>query len=418
MNLDDSSGRILRFLDRMLVPPSEKIARQVGDAGRSCCADAPVPTLSPGVLWEGVFQGWSGYAKANRELLFRTANHLYVQIVHALRTGSTDEATDLRLSAHEKTRVARSCPFLRFFGPDAKHLPGDRKKIVFTMMETEVVHPDMVDLINGRFDELWTPTNWGLEAFRRSGVAIPSRAVPLGVDSSVYRPIPGARLPACALLSRGGSREKEIPEGFLFLSVGLPSFRKGFDLLCDAFEEAFSGRDDVALVCAVTHSTANVEALSRCAGMKSRIYALEGSFDEHRMARIYSSCNAYVSASRGEGWNLPMCEAAACGLPVIIPRNTTHPEVSGGEDCAFLFDPEGLGPCPSAEAVSPWYKGMPFSVFGKRSRGQLVGLLRHVERDRADAQRKASRFRHRVITELAWESGAETITRRLLEEQG
>lgn len=400
--------RYVRFLDRMLVPPFEKIARQTGQA------DIPVPTLSPGVLWEGVLTGWSGYAKANREILFRVANRLHVELRHVFRASWSCDPVDARLSVHERLRVAPSCPFLRFFGPDAYDIPEGRFRIAYTMMETEIVHPDMVSEINARYDELWTPTSWNAGTFKGSGVKIPIRVMPLGVDPLVYRPIRGAELPGYHPLSRGAAGSR--PSGFVFLSVGLPSFRKGFDLLASAFEEAFAGDEGAALVCAVTHATSNTETLSGCAGMKSRIYALEGPRDEHGMAHVYSASSAYVTCSRGEGFNLPLVEAAACGLPVICPRNTTHEEVVGRD--AFFFDPEGTATAPGAEKVSPWYEGMPFSAFGRRSRGQLVELLRHVRQDSIGVRETASRLKKRVRESLTWDRAATLVSRRLLEVQG
>lgn len=414
----ENAPRVTRFLDRMLVSPAEKIARQEGAMGKRCCTDPqgePVSKLAPGVVWEGVFTGWSGYAKANRELMFRTANTLYVELIHALKPGWEHPPTELRLSAHERTRVAPSAPFLRFFGPDAKTLPEKRRRIIYTMMETETVHPDMVDQINRRFHELWVPSNWNAGTFRSSGVTLPIKVSPLGVDTTLYRPIKNATMPECTVISRGAKGVREVPKGFIFISVGLPSFRKGFDLLSKAFEIAFAGDEEAALVCAVTHGSANVESLAGCRDMKSRVYALEGEFDEHQLARIYSASNAYATCSRGEGWNLPICEASACGLPVICPRNTTHEEVMGKQ--AWFFDVEKYEPLPNAASVSPWYEGMPLSVFGKKSLDQLVQILRHVRTNCRDVRVHAERGRKRMATEFTWDRAAALLSSRLLEMQ-
>lgn len=409
--------RLVRFLDRMLVSPAEKIARQTESMGTGCCTGKDVEVFSPGVLFEGVFTGWSGYAKAGREIVFRLANHLYVQLAHSLRPGWSHPPSEARISALERTRVPETSPWIRFFGPDSKATPtGKRKRIIYTMMETERIHEDMVRQVNEKFDELWTPTQWNLEAFVRSGLKVPGKTVHLGVDGVTYRPIPGSKLPACKLLSTSKAGRIETPEGFLFISVGLPSFRKGFDLLSRAFEIAFAKDPDAALVCAVTHSSANVEALASCSKMKSRIYALEGQYDEHQMAKIYSACQAYATASRGEGWNLPLCEASACGLPVICGNNTSHNEVAGKD--AFMFKAEGTAPVVGAESVSPWYKGVPFTVFGKKSLAELVDLLRLVRANGRGVRNKAEALRRKMLWEWTWDSAAKTVAARALEAQG
>lgn len=43
---------------------------------------------------------------------------------------------------------------------------------------------------------------------------------------------------------------------------------------------------------------------------------------------LYNCCDVYVSASGGEGFGLPVCEAGACGKTFVVPDNTTGPEFS------------------------------------------------------------------------------------------
>lgn len=43
---------------------------------------------------------------------------------------------------------------------------------------------------------------------------------------------------------------------------------------------------------------------------------------------LYNSADLFVSTSGAEGWNLPLCEAAACGLPVVLPKYSGAWEVA------------------------------------------------------------------------------------------
>jgi glycosyltransferase involved in cell wall biosynthesis len=372
--------------------------------------------LSPGVLWEGVFDGWSGYTKLSYEIIHRISNHLHVEAKHALRCGGRNGDLDHRIRFYQQNKVSPTSPYVRAFGPDVAVMPpGERRRIVFTMMETEVVHPEMVELIN-RFDECWAPTQWGLDAFRRSGVRVPFLQIPLGVDSIVYRPIEGATLPECKLVSTPYAGLSQVPDEFLFLTVGLPSVRKGFDVLTEAFEKAFSGNDDVALICAVTHfNDSDTTIFDLCRSMKSKIYMLNGSFDEHEMAKIYNACDAYVTASRGEGWNLPLVEASACGLPSIVPRHTSHPEVAG--ENAFMYNCDGVGELPGSENISKWYKGMPFPILGKRAKKELTELLKFVASGDPEIAVKTNATRERTISKWSWDNCASIVAKRLLELQ-
>ncbi len=41
--------------------------------------------------------------------------------------------------------------------------------------------------------------------------------------------------------------------------------------------------------------------------------------DKHELIRLYKSCDAFISAHRGEGFGLKILDGMACGLPVITP---------------------------------------------------------------------------------------------------
>lgn len=370
------------------------------------------------VLWAGHLYDYSGYGKANREMIFRVANSINVRLDTTHQEPvAVSEYERSRLDAFKGTLIGEKAPLLRFFGPDFQTEKNGRHRIVWTMMETYKAHPDMVKLINEEFDELWTPTEWNRQVFVDSGVKVLSRTVPLGVNTLIYRIMKRQKLPPCRLLSTSKAGAIGVPEGFIFLSVGLPSFRKGFDAIANAMDKVFARKSDVHFVIALTHSLPdwNHKVYQQFASYKSRIWALEGKFDEHALARIYNACDCYVSASRGEGWNLPVCEASACGLPVICPDNTSHPFVVGKD--AFMFKCDPPARCPEVEAVSGWYREMPFSVIGKKSVDELAELMRFVHSKDSTVRLKTVALRNRMLTEWTWDKSAEFAAFRLMEVQ-
>jgi glycosyltransferase involved in cell wall biosynthesis len=52
--------------------------------------------------------------------------------------------------------------------------------------------------------------------------------------------------------------------------------------------------------------------------------------DPLAMAGMYNSLDVYLSPSKGEGFGIPVIEAQACGVPVIVANNTAQPELCGG----------------------------------------------------------------------------------------
>ena len=59
-----------------------------------------------------------------------------------------------------------------------------------------------------------------------------------------------------------------------------------------------------------------------------RIYLLHGSMNRHEMNSLYKhpKIKCLVSATRGEGFGLPMLEASVAGLPVIATDWSSHTE--------------------------------------------------------------------------------------------
>lgn len=378
----------------------------------------PPKKFPPGVLWVGHLYQYTGYGKANREILFRLANSMSVRIDDAHKEPVyVKEDLRARLDVHKNVLVSPKAPLLRMMGPDHISQPS-RHRIVWTMQETsERVHEDMVKRANANFDELWTPSKWNLDVFKQSGVRVPGRVMPLGVDPSVFRCDLSQPFPNCRLISTSRRGLIASPRGFIFLTVGLPGFRKGWDVIADAMELAFSKTHSVHFVIALTHSPAawNEKVYKQFANYKFPIWTLEGSFEEHELARVYSSANAYVSASRGEGFNLPAAEAASCGSPVIVPENTCHPEIFGPE--AFLFKPDGVKTYPEGDWISDWYKGQLFSRFGKPSIRRLAEILEHVHRGGSDVNSRRTALKKKIRSVYTWDAAAARAATLLLEVQ-
>jgi glycosyltransferase involved in cell wall biosynthesis len=413
-DLEDASPGFLGFLDRMLRPQEEKIRRSVPRAGGCCNESKPVYVDSPAVLWTGIFGGYSGYAKANREILLRLANTLNVVPQHGINPTWSNPYEEMRIEALGRFRVPEGTPHVRFLTPERKEILPRTHRILYTMMETEIVHPEMIDRMNQNYDEIWTPTQWNAATFQNSGLEVPIQVVPLGVNPRIYAPGPKGVMPLGMLRTTGLANTVEVPSGFVFLSVFTPSFRKGTLQLLRAFEDAFSDDPEAGLILATTHCDPAKLPMPDPTS-KAKVWVVEGRFTERDMANLYRSCDAYVSASLGEGWNLPYLEAAACGLPVIAPRNSSHPEIFGSD--GFLFETDGFAEVPGSMSESAWFEGMPFSYLGPKAHASLVDVLRHVRACGPDVKAQTMRLPVRAHVDYSWEKSLDKIVPRLLELQ-
>jgi glycosyltransferase involved in cell wall biosynthesis len=63
-------------------------------------------------------------------------------------------------------------------------------------------------------------------------------------------------------------------------------------------------------------------------GVGPKFYLLHGDMKEEEVAALYRhpKVKALVSLTRGEGFGLPLLEAASCGLPVIVTNWSAHTE--------------------------------------------------------------------------------------------
>lgn len=173
-----------------------------------------------------------------------------------------------------------------------------------------------VDVIARQYDELWVHTHWIREQAIRAGVpARRVRVVPLGCDTSLFRPGgPVFRLPT----------SKRVR----FLFVGGAIHRKGIDVLLEAWRAAFTSRDDVCLVVKTNPRDVFYKGIDWLERVREQaadpagaeILCVDRLLSPDRLAALYRSCQAAVFPYRAEGFGLPILEAMASGCPPVVPR--------------------------------------------------------------------------------------------------
>lgn len=143
-----------------------------------------------------------------------------------------------------------------------------------------------------------------------------------------------------ALLHASKKLDINVGSKFNFLTVGQMTSRTPE---CDRkntfntikwFCEAFAGNRDVGLIIKTNNGRdtkidrkVTIDTLKQVLahvrkGDLPRVHLLHGCMSDDEMASLYKhdSVKAFVTFSRGEGFGLPMLEAAASGLPIIAPN--------------------------------------------------------------------------------------------------
>lgn len=137
-----------------------------------------------------------------------------------------------------------------------------------------------------------------------------------------------------------------------FLMVGTIEPRKGQKQTLAAFELLWKQGVDANLVIVGKQGwmvDSLVDRLRRHPELNKRLFWLEGISDEY-LEKIYAASTCLIAASEGEGFGLPLIEAAQHKLPIIARDIPVFREVAG-EHAVFFSD---LKVEPLAEVVASW----------------------------------------------------------------
>jgi glycosyltransferase involved in cell wall biosynthesis len=253
---------------------------------------------------------FSHIASKNPFLSFGKAGKFITQELKALCESRTDlkwvedpKRADLQVylgipHAHQEERWRRHCDLY----------------IWFTMWESPEVPLDWVDAVNNA-DAACYPCQWVAEQYEKRGAKVPRFVVPLGVDTDHYRP---------------RMAPKAEGEPFTFLWVGFSpghinhfssgkyfGDRKRGWLARAIFEELPIRNARLILKGAPwPNGRKNFKHITRHG---NEIWELAEWLPENEMLSLMQSADAFVWPTWGEGFGMPPLEAAACGVPAIMP---------------------------------------------------------------------------------------------------
>lgn len=378
------------------------------------------------VVWRGSFTDLGGYANMNREIVLRLAHHGFSVKIEMLKTGlQVDPSTLNLLRAMESSRLANesSCPLVIGFTP--MPVRASRKVIFYTMMETQRLHPEFVSRCNQSASEVWVPCGFYERVFRESGVMKPITVIPLGVNQHLY--VPGSPPPSVSYEEMpSGARTQRVVGGYKFMSLFGWSYRKGTDVLCRSFLKEFDASDDVALVIYSRYMGSAAEVhkeyvraeirgyYAECGKPNpARIYYCGDEIPIPDLPGAYCAADCFVFCSRGEGFGLPVIEAAACGLPIVSSYNTSMTSYLD-DDCARLVRPEGVAPANDKLTwISGYYRDQEFAVMGDASIAEFGAHMRALASNPQEGAAMAKKLRDKVLEKYTWDVCTMRVAQRL-----
>jgi len=110
---------------------------------------------------------------------------------------------------------------------------------------------------------------------------------------------------------------------YRFYYIGAWNLRKNPEDLVRAYCRAFDRTDnvDLTLMCAGASSEAAtlVRMATGLAGEQAPIHIETARVSDHHIRELHATSHCFVSASRGESWNLPCFDAMLAGRHIIVP---------------------------------------------------------------------------------------------------
>jgi glycosyltransferase involved in cell wall biosynthesis len=355
--------------------------------------------------WQSILNFPTGYAMSCREIL-RACEAEGIRVAYEYVYGpgtpfparEDENARDYVLNVISARKSGWRPRVSVVYGQgDVFHRNKGRHRIGYTMLEVDGFPAEWVRQAN-ELDEVWVPSRFNRDGFLASGLKKPIHVMPLGVDVDHFHPaIRGARNPA---------------GDFVFLANFEWGERKRAEMILKVFNQTFRRAEPAVLVCKVinVNATTNVRAQIEALGLSTRggriAFLHNREFPYHQLGALYRSADCYVSAGRGEGWDMPLMEAMACGLPSIATDWGAHTEFVH-DGIAYPLKSRGLVP---ADARAPYYKGFRWADPDPE---HLAHLFRHVFEHRDEAAAKVRRAATEMAAAWTWDHAARRIAARL-----
>jgi glycosyltransferase involved in cell wall biosynthesis/Tfp pilus assembly protein PilF len=355
------------------------------------------------VAWEGSYLDFGSLSHVNRELTTVLAGEKQIDLT---RVGpqNPNVPTELKNVAR---RVQAEAPqvdvTVRHAWPPNWTRPASGAWVLIQPWEFGVLPLDWSKGL-GQVDEVWAPSEYVRRVYVDSGVQ-PSKVkiVPNGIDPAKFRPDVEPLTLATQKL-------------FKFLFVGGTIHRKGPDVLLKSYLEAFTAADDVCLVIkdfggqsVYQGQTLEKEiAAARQNPNAPEILYLTDELPADAMPRLYAACQCLAHPYRGEGFGLPVLEAMACGLAVIVTGGGATDDFAGDAHAyrlPALRTPIGNAVGKMKLARNGWWL--------EPAPEALTERLRWVAAHPEEAQAKGRAASDYVRREWTWERAGRVASQRL-----
>ncbi|MEM4972729.1 MAG: glycosyltransferase [Candidatus Hadarchaeales archaeon] len=255
-----------------------------------------------------------------------------------------------------------------FIGPGTRgrdlffRLHGVARLGGFDVVETTGLSEEAVSIANA-LDFLVVPSNWSARMAARAGVKVPIYVAPHGLSKAFLSEPRPARHPAVrelAELRRQGNK-------LVYFHLWHSGRRKGADLVRKVMERVQQSMPNALLVIKRTPSL-----LDPYLGMLRELRHVEVAewLGEEDLVSLYDQMDACLCLSRGGGFELVALEAAARGVPTLVPRAGCFLDY-----CDWLVPVEVAREVPNEMQGNPIHTGAGFEADWEDAAEKLLQIL-------------------------------------------
>jgi FkbM family methyltransferase len=300
---------------------------------------------------------------------------------------------------------------LHFVPPHhARPEPG-RRNVNYTMFEADRIPAHWVDPARA-YELIVLPTEAAFRAWANSGVpAGKLRVSPLGVDVEFFS------APAAPMQLATPDGRPLASFRSRFLHVAELRRRKNHVGLLRAWMHATHRDDDAVLILklsvfqdnTLTQFQEDVFEMQRRSGRSllaaAPVVVLADYLPDDMLRALYATATHYISLSHGEGWDLPMMEAAVCGLALVAPAHSAYLTYLREEEAHLI--PAPLGPARFDGKLTPEDALLFHGVqWWHPDEAAAADVIRAIVRGNAPPKRSP---RDRIAAEYSWEKAAAAL---------
>lgn len=258
------------------------------------------------LMWDGHIGFANGFGKASMDMVMALSKIVDVYPTSSAYAGSMLAHVPESLQTLLAKQLPRNDTYtIKMKTPNAITERVAERQIGFTMFEATKMRLEYIKNLNDNCERILVPSTFCRDIFMDNGINRDIFVVPLGVNDS-YEYF-----------------EKPERDDFVFSTLGTLTYRKGTDLLVEAYKRTFP-KDKYPNVRLLIKSLAASNGIGMIWFINSkelrddpRIEITTTPFTPDELLEYYRRIDCFVFPTRGEGFGLPVIEAMAMGNPAI-----------------------------------------------------------------------------------------------------